>query len=143
MLSSGWLSRTYWLQIKKTGTCCSLKPSEMTGQRDEWTVNAPPSPPTYISIEPLVVASSICNFKAPWENAGEGCVCLRRAGARVWLITHLCTLGELWLFSPFCVQSVRRGDGGVEDKRPIHTGDHRLYTWCFAERARQSTGEQN
>lgn len=99
----------------KRDTCCSLKPSEMTGQQGEWMVN---SYLLYLCTLNWAFGARIINMQLQslwecWRGARWLCVCLVCVFVcqRVWLITHLCPLSELWPFSPF-VRGVREETRG-------------------------------
>lgn len=113
-----WLTVENWMTIKakagKRDTCCSLQPSEMTGQWGECMVN---SYLLCLCTLNWAFGASIINMQLQslGECAGEvlGVYVFVWCVSRecVWLITHLCPLSELWPFSPF-VRRVREETRG-------------------------------
>ena len=111
-----WLKKKKKQNKKNRGTCCSLRPSEMTGQTGEWTVNSHPPLPLRIQLSLWSWHHQYATSKPPGsalERCGRVCVCvcvcvcLLGVCLCVWLITHLCPPSEPRPFSPFCAPGER------------------------------------
>lgn len=122
-----WLNVEYWMTLKakagKRGTCCSLRLSEMTGQRGEWTVN---SHLLCLCTFNWAFGAGIINMQlqSPWECAREvrACVCV----CLVCVFVYVC--GSLlicvpWVsrghWVPLCAERVRRREAHLDMRSQI------------------------
>lgn len=129
---AGWLLRLtveYWITIKakpgKRGTCCSLWLSERWRVREVSGWSIATSSASAHSIEPLEMASSICNFKAPGsvlERCGHVYVCVYLACVRVRAcVSHYSFVSPEWVVAiqALCVQSERRREAHLDMRSQI------------------------
>lgn len=129
---AGWLLRLtveYWITIKakpgKRGTCCSLWLSERWQVREVSGRSIATSSASAHSIEPLEMASSICNFKAPGsvlERCGHVYVCVYLACVRVRAcVSHYSFVSPEWVVAiqALCVQSERRREAHLDMRSQI------------------------